>query len=185
MENHWLDLYAGEELLADIRKSVWSLLPAFIWAIGIALVTGAALGATPRLVTQFPSIIRPFYVTPIRWGIVVAAIVFLIIFVIRKFLAWSRFRAAVTSHRVVIRQRPRNTGWEIPMLNIVSVDVLSSSLKRMLGHASISIRTTFSYEPALIEGISRAQRISDVIVDQRNVVLAANPVQAQAAGWAQ
>ncbi len=185
MTDQWLDLYAGEELLADIRKSVWSLAPALIWAAVIALATGAALGATPRLVSQFPSVIRPFYIAPIRWAIVVTAIVFLIVFVFRKFLAWSRFRAAVTSHRVVIRQRPRTTGWEIPMLNIVSVDVLSGRLKTMLGHATVSIRTTFSYEPALIEGVGHAQQVANVILDQRQDVLAVNAIQPQTTGWAQ
>lgn len=70
------------------------------------------------------------------------------------------------------------------MLNIVSVDVLTGRLKTMLGHATISIRTTFSYEPALIEGIANAKPIADVILDQRQEVLTANTAQPQTTGWA-
>ena len=182
VERQWLDLYEGDELLADIRKSAWSLVPAVIWAAVIAIATGAALGATPRLVTQFPSVIRPFYVTPIRWGIVFAAVVFLFIFVFRKFLAWSRFRAAVTSHRVVIRQKPRGTGWEIPMINIVSVEVLTGFFKRMLGASTVSTRTTFAYEPALMADVPRAQQIASLIMDERAAALAQNAAALAAQG---
>lgn len=183
MERHWLELYEGEEVLADIRKSPWALTPAILWAIAIALVTGAALGATPRLVTQFPRLVQPFYVTPIRWGIVFAGVVFLLIFVFRKFIAWSRFRAAVTSHRVVIRFRPRGAGWEIPMINIASVEVLSSFFKRMLGMTTVSIQTSFAYEPAMLSGVARGTQISEMILDQRAEALAQHA--AQDARWAQ
>lgn len=148
-------LAQGETLIADLRPH-WIALafPAFI-----TIVTVAALVV---LLVNFPD----SWASWTRWGLVMVAIVVLVAFPGRWFIAWITSHFVITSDRVIHRY-----GWfakhsmEIPLENINDVRFGQTVFERIVGAGDLRIESAGEYGQNRFTDIRHPERVQKLIFE--------------------
>ncbi len=123
-------LAAGEEVIDAFRPHWKVLLPAILWAMLLAALSGAALAALPR---------------PWGWGFLGVAAVAWLALSWRRLVAWCFTGYVLTTARVIVRRGmiARN-GVEIPLEDVANVRFSQTIAERILRCGDVTLESAGS-----------------------------------------
>jgi uncharacterized membrane protein YdbT with pleckstrin-like domain len=151
-------LIDNEELVVEMRPHWIALVMPAIVAILILVGLGFAIGYAPDDGAGR---------TAVEWGAVAIAVVLLIWFPVRKFIAWATSWFVVTSDRVIHRE-----GWiakrsmEIPLEAINDVRFHQGVLERMIGAGDLIISSASEFGRQAFSDIRKPEDVQKTIYHQ-------------------
>jgi uncharacterized membrane protein YdbT with pleckstrin-like domain len=139
-----------ERVVLDFHPHWTTLLKAFIQAILVVAVAGAAIFFLPRFHAR----------TQVRLGIAGVGLLVLVIFCVGPFLRWFTTRYVLTTHRLTLREGvlSRN-GRDIPLARINDVSFSHSLIQRMLGSGTLTVESAGERGQIVLTNIPRVERV--------------------------
>ena len=107
-------------------------------------------------------------VIPLQWLTIGIATLLLWVMVVRRFRKWASLRVAVTNHRVLVSYRRRQQGWDIPVLSIIDVSGRSGLVQRIFRVGTLTIRTNFAQQSAVVVDVPQVIAARDLILRSRD-----------------
>jgi uncharacterized membrane protein YdbT with pleckstrin-like domain len=151
-------LIENEELVVEIRPHWIALVMPAIVAVAIVVGLGFAIGYAPDDGTGR---------TVAVWGAVAVAVILLIWYPVRRFIAWATSWFVVTSDRVIHRE-----GWvakrsmEIPLEAINDVRFHQGVLERMIGAGDLIISSASEFGRQVFGDIRDPEDVQKTIYEQ-------------------
>lgn len=134
-------LTEDETVLHRFRPHWKVLLPALVWAMFLAAVSGGLVAAVSA---------------PWRWWSVAVALGLWLVLALRGVVAWWATTYVLTTERIVVRQGLlARRGTEIPLESITNVLFSQGALERLLGYGDVVVESAGS------QGQSQLQDIPD------------------------
>ena len=135
-------LLTDDEEIVDQFRPHWKvLLPAILWAMGLAALAGVAIAA-----------LGP----PWRWYAVGVLVVIWLVLAIRSVFEWWFTNYVLTTERIIVRRGMiARTGVEIPLENVTNVLFSQTVLERILRYGDVTL------ESAGTQGRSKLDDIPD------------------------
>lgn len=124
-------LLTDDEEIVDQFRPHWKvLLPAILWAMGLAALAGVAIAALDP---------------PWRWYVVGALVLIWFALAIRSVFAWWFTNYVLTTERIIVRRGViARTGVEIPLENVTNVLFSQTVLERVLRYGDVVLESAGS-----------------------------------------
>ena len=124
-------LLTDDERIVDQFRPHWKvLLPAILWAMGLAALVGVLIAALDP---------------PWRWYAVELLVIVWLGLAIRPFFAWWFTNYVLTTERIVVRRGMiARTGVEIPLENVANVLFSQTVLERLLRYGDVVLESAGS-----------------------------------------
>ncbi|MEP6853792.1 MAG: PH domain-containing protein [bacterium] len=144
-------LLAQDEEVIDRLHPHWKML---FWPVVIFLI---AVGAGGFGIAQTD---RPV----LRYVIIAAVVLIVIIFTILPFLRWRTTHFVVTSHRVLIRRGILSrSGRDVPLSRINDVSFEHSFFERLLGCGTLTVESAGERGQVVLDDVPRVERVQGQI----------------------
>jgi uncharacterized membrane protein YdbT with pleckstrin-like domain len=136
-------LTPDEEIIHQFRPHWKVLLPAFGWALLLAVVVGIAFAALQdRSETWLP------------WSVLGIAVLLWLVLSMKAILDWVFTNYVLTSERIIVRKGMiARSGTEIPLENINNVLFNQRVLERMLGYGDVIVESAGSMGQSVLDNI--------------------------------
>ncbi len=124
-------LLTDDEEIVDQFRPHWKvLLPAILWAMGLAALAGVAIAALDP---------------PWRWYTVAALVLIWLALAVRSVFAWWFTNYVLTTERIIVRRGMiARTGVEIPLENVTNVLFSQTVLERVLRYGDVILESAGS-----------------------------------------
>ena len=147
-----------QRLLGDDEEVVLDLHPHWKALLLPALLVPVVVGVASYLVFLVPDgwSVR----TPLRWAVVVLAILVLARWSVWPFLRWVTTRYVLTNRRVVIRSGVlARTGRDIPLTRVNDVSFRHSLIDRMLGCGTLTIESAGEHGQVILPEVPTVELV--------------------------
>ena len=105
--------------------------------------------------------------TPLRWAIVVVAVLVLLRWSAWPFVRWQTTRYVLTTRRVVIRQGVfSRSGRDIPLTRVNDVSFQHSLLERMLRCGTLTIESAGEHGQVILPEVPTVERVQREVLER-------------------
>ena len=144
-----------EQVLRRFRPHWKVLLPAVVWGMLLAALTGMALAALPAAW---------------RWWSVAVGVAIWLLLATRSAVSWWSTTYVLTTERIVVRRGlVARTGTEIPLESITNVLFRQRTLQRLLGYGDVLVESAGSQGQSRLEDIPHPDDLQSDIYRAREL----------------
>lgn len=142
-----------DRLLAEDEEVILRLHPHWKMLVVPVLIFLIAVGAGAFGAAQTQS-------TPLRYAIIAAVVLVVVIFTVLPFLRWRTTHFVVTSHRVLIRRGILSrAGRDVPLSRINDVSFEHSLFERLLGCGTLTVESAGERGQVVLDDVPRVERV--------------------------
>ncbi len=146
-----------DRVLAQDEETVLRLHPHWKVLVLPVLVFLVAVGAAAFGAARTDS-------TPLRYAIIGAALLIVIVFTVLPFLRWRTTHFVVTTHRVLIRRGILSrSGRDVPLSRVNDVSFEHSFWERLLGCGTLLVESAGERGQVVLDDVPRVERVQGQI----------------------